>query len=58
MKWTLMDPEEASKKSKSFYEIKTDLVLVGNGNRDILHITHGNYSIKIIDRFDTLDCRF
>jgi hypothetical protein len=33
MKWTLMDPEEASKKSKCIYEIKTDLVLVGNGTR-------------------------
>ena len=25
-----MDPEEASKKSKCFYEIKIDLALVGN----------------------------
>ena len=26
-----MDPEEASTRSESFFEIKTDLALVGNG---------------------------
>jgi hypothetical protein len=36
MKWTLMDPEEASTKSKSIYEIKTDLALLGNGTLAML----------------------
>ena len=46
-----MDPEEASTRSESFFEIKTDLALVGNGNC-IVTATNANHQNLFFTEFN------